>query len=1014
MVNLNTNEQSFMVQQRVDPVLGTTSVYYTEHTAEVQHEDSTNAYQSLDVHNINGVQNAAGRYALPIDIQVVQNTFVHEYRSKLNTDIVNLNIKIFNVTQSPENLNDYRVLSGTGIVAGWYISKRPYWSLNKQSTIDTGAGQLITSGNASLPFDEGFSLNSGDYYRFVISGDNDFELQGVAGAPSPLGGTQNIPYIERSYTGETEVNVKTEGAKIHTTALDFYRDGTNTSIILSDGESYNVNTIKAIEDSGTIKIVSVDTDVSITHYKQINHDLVTIAGTSAGTSVTAVVNALNGLFAVQPLGLGGDYISTLPTLDGVDVTSNFAEGQDPIGDSIYAVATATGQHDARVWSDETINEPGEFYEVKITGRGQFMLGLYSVADGDLTEIQNNTGNGHTGYKWANAFYNYGSYIAPWTTYGSNSSLSYGPGWQTTAQMMRYNTIVQDNLENANPANPALFKVGINAQGYIAVYYFDEGRTNEYVMTARSSYTLPSGEYGLMVKLVNGAVQLTETPKRTAVDPAAPILTYHFIESPDGVFQYPLFSTEEEANYFDSVNDGTGTSHTHTFVDDLTNATWYMPDNGGTMTATSAPTDTIDATYNEISSLTDADLVPTTFAANNITQEEATSVNIQVTPAGATWSSSVNITPAGSGLVYDGSSLVQGTLVDVGADTVYTVTVTRANSYGSSVGTMTITATDVPVVSSLLTPWSKAVVINGANEYLMQVSNSNSFNILNMGGMNNDVWGATNGKTSTDTDARPWSISQVVYIDNSKPQCYFSQAENYANDRISLSTHETGAGSKIEFYWGRSTGTNGANSNGCQFLFDKPSDGWYGYYIDTTGFRPNQAQSTVSALGDNFRFKQVDLSTGTVTDITGTWTVVGDGRLNRSLNGDFYVGRESGSQSFNSNQSLKVASTLISTIKRDFLLPDDTEISMQVRDPQQWVIDYRDGTQQRIAMNANTYDYDTYPERCVSLWLMGDGASDSYSNNVRNDVKTADQNYTMLRLQNMVSNDIETVNITGLS
>jgi len=284
----------------------------------------------------------------------------------------------------------------------------------------------------------------------------------------------------------------------------------------------------------------------------------------------------------------------------------------------------------------------------------------------------------------------------------------------------------------------------------------------------------------------------------------------------------------------------------------------------------------------------------------------------------------------------------------------------------------------------------------------------------MGGMNNDVWGANNGKTSTDTDARPWSICQVVYIDNSQPQCYFSQAENYANDRISLSTHETGVNSKIEFYWGRSTGTNGANSNGCQFLFDKPSDGWYGYYIDTTGFRPNQAQSTTAALADNFRFKQVDLSTGTVTDITGTWALVGDGRLNRGLNGDFYIGRESGSQSFNSNSSLKVASTLVSTLKRDFLLPDDTEISMQVRDPQQWVIDYRDGTQQRLAYNNTPYAFDTYPERCVSLWLMGDGSLDSYSNNVRNDVKTADQNYTMLRLQNMVSNDIETVNINGLS
>ena len=121
--------------------------------------------------------------------------------------------------------------------------------------------------------------------------------------------------------------------------------------------------------------------------------------------------------------------------------------------------------------------------------------------------------------------------------------------------------------------------------------------------------------------------------------------------------------------------------------------------------------------------------------------------------------------------------------------------------------------------------------------------------MNMGGTNNDVWGANNGKTSTDTDARPWSISQVVYIDNSQPQCYFSQGETSAGDRISLSTHETGANSKIEFYWGRSTGTNGANSNGVQFLFDKPADGWYGYYIDSTGFRPNQAQSTTTALAD---------------------------------------------------------------------------------------------------------------------------------------------------------------------
>ena len=689
LVNLNTGEQSFMVQQRVDPILGTTSVYYTEHTTEVQVETASDAYQPYTTHTGSGTLNAQNRYALPIDIQVIQDTFVHEYRSVLNTDIENLNIKIFNVTQSPTNLDDYNVLTGTDIVAGWYISKRPYWSLNKQASIDTKAGQTIASGNASLPFEEGFSLNAGEYYRFVISGDNDFIFQGVNGAPNPFGGTQFIPYIERSFTGEIEVAVKTEGAKIHTTALDFYRDGTNTTIILSDGESYPVNTIKAVADSGTIKIISVDPDVDITYYKQINHDLVSITNSLVGGSVTNVVNQLNQLFAVQPLALGGDYISTLPTLAGVTITGNFAEGQDPIGDSIYSVGTSTGQHDARVWSDETIDETGEFYEVKITGKGQFMLGLYSVNDGDLAEITNNSGNGHSGYKWANAFYNYGSYVAPWTTYGSNSGLSYGPGWNgSTTSQMRYNTIVQDNLANANPDNPVLFKVGINAQGYISVWYFDEGRSNTYIMTARSTYTLPEGEYGLMVKLVNGTVQLVELPTRTAVDPAAPVLTYRYVES--NGFDYPLFASAEEANYYDSQNGGVGESSIVIYPDDATNTQWYRPANGFIQNAVSAPASTSEITYNEIPTTT---LIPTAYPDTTIEVNEGETFNIQVAPAGADYGTTVNLS-GNMWANYDGYSTLTGTAPTVIGDyntnpnDEYTFSVTRT-SEGSSTGTLTI-------------------------------------------------------------------------------------------------------------------------------------------------------------------------------------------------------------------------------------------------------------------------------------------------------------------------------------
>jgi hypothetical protein len=46
--------------------------------------------------------------------------------------------------------------------------------------------------------------------------------------------------------------------------------------------------------------------------------------------------------------------------------------------------------------------------------------------------------------------------------------------------------------------------------------------------------------------------------------------------------------------------------------------------------------------------------------------------------------------------------------------------------------------------------------------------------------------------------------------------------------------------------------------------------------------------------------------------------------------------------------------------------------------------------------------------------MGDGTSDSYSNGIRNQVDPTDQNYTKLQLNSMVSNDIETVSISGLT
>ena len=89
-------------------------------------------------------------------------------------------------------------------------------------------------------------------------------LKGVNGVDDPInGGTQFFLYTERTYRDINYTTTQPESITVQPTdAFDFYRDATNTSIILSNGQSYSVNTIKAVEDNGTINIVSVDPDLN--------------------------------------------------------------------------------------------------------------------------------------------------------------------------------------------------------------------------------------------------------------------------------------------------------------------------------------------------------------------------------------------------------------------------------------------------------------------------------------------------------------------------------------------------------------------------------------------------------------------------------------------------------------------------------------------------------------------------------------------------------------------------------
>ena len=160
-------------------------------------------------------------------------------------------------------------------------------------------------------------------------------------------------------------------------------------------------------------------------------------------------------------------------------------------------------------------------------------------------------------------------------------------------------------------------------------------------------------------------------------------------------------------------------------------------------------------------------------------------------------------------------------------------------------------------------------------------------------------------------------------------------------------------------------------------------------------------------GDEFATLSSNQST------SANWVTTG-GRMDRSVNGNFTIGGRGSNRNFHG----KVASMVVTHLKLNTDMPTDAEIELMITDPKRWEDDYRVGqtVRQSFGITNATYSpsnlYSGYGN--TQIWLMGDGTSDSYANGIRNDVYPNDQNYTKLQLNSMVSNDIETVNIEGLT
>ncbi len=514
----------------------------------------------------------------------------------------------------------------------------------------------------------------------------------------------------------------------HVTKLrfpDFKLDGTGTSIIITDrltGLIFNYYPINSLHIDVTTMHLMMGDKIQLELIDRAN---VSVDGNLLSLSTDSLTaNVLNSMFERVEIG-GGDINPPDPTLigepeilvDGTNYNSSYMSlGLPDANGNQTLISTQTGDNRGDVWSDIPMDQLGEFTQFQTDSAGggkRFYIG-FTTAD-QLSNLGDGVGNGHEGLQWSLAIYD--GYDAPWTFYGTQSSYSYSEFF-TNKELFRTHSGIR--------TNKVTWKVGIDANDGRFYVYFWSIIDLEWKYVAKTGYSLPNGDYHAVVRFYTQGGGFYGDFTNYRFPETDPVLTWNYIESPDGIFHYPLFATQEEAIFADTQEGGTGTFHSHVYVDDTTNTIWYMPDSLPFHNQNAAPSGNTlgtftDIVWNEIATDVDSNYAPASFGNQTIYVNEGDSLNLQIVPAGATFVTTIGGIPNWS----LNGNMLQGTAPEVPGDNVSnpsdttTVTVYRTNSYGTSQGTLTI------VIANLTPPQTVTGISHIGNATLAGTVSSQS-------------------------------------------------------------------------------------------------------------------------------------------------------------------------------------------------------------------------------------------------------------------------------------------------
>ena len=484
-----------------------------------------------------------------------------------------------------------------------------------------------------------------------------------------------------------------------TDVIDAQRDATDTTVLFSNGDIFAVNslTASAVAD-GTIKISTVRGGKDIyTHIRYYNVSVLN-GGVIGFNTIEAAVDRLNEVLGGTTVGSNTGNTST--TVTTTSNSSDFTVYGSRItetgsGTTLGYTSTAqAGNFDTSngLYSNQTISKNGEYFEFEqasgdwTNSRGVY-IGLFDETTYNVEDLNvDSAGNAVKGLLYLRL------YPTPFTFADATN----GAG--------KINEVGFSN----SPQTKTKFRLGRDNDG--RVYIAHETSPNVFEVICRSESVIATDTELRFFSIMPRDNQLNGIRNMTVNNAVlAASFIWYYIESPDTEFYYPLFSSQAEAKTVDELYgtaaSGSGLSHPHTFADEQPSVqTWYMPASYMTHAGASAPTTPIGIAWNEIQTGDDASYIPSQFT-NSINVSEGDNINFQIKPSGDPNTYSLSNIPVG--LAYNSiSGYLQGTAPEVTGDNianpsdVYSITVTKVNSYGSSVGTLTINIANltVPAVS----------------------------------------------------------------------------------------------------------------------------------------------------------------------------------------------------------------------------------------------------------------------------------------------------------------------------